>query len=168
MNRINLLARTPRFPTRLLQMRRSWGIWHVLAEGKGAYPGSTLPDLCQQDLVEVEVVRVFFSLLNLDWQEKIFVKLVSWTSDSFFTWYEYSRVSFFSVSVWFLSFHHVVCPENWALWRVRLFSLWPPPPCSLSGHDKFSRQFSVYSVPLRDGLLSPPVEGCLCKWWAAK
>lgn len=45
--------------------------------GKGSYHTGTLPDLLLWDLVEARVVRNFFSLLNLYWQKKISVKLVS-------------------------------------------------------------------------------------------
>lgn len=58
----------------------------------------------------------------------------------------------FCLSVWFLSFHLVICPNILALWLVRIFSLWllssractcQGAPCSLLGYDKLSREFPV-------------------------
>lgn len=64
-------------------MKRFWVIWHRLADGKASYHVHTHTlTLCLQEPVEVKVVRIFFSLLNLDRQEKIFVGLVSWASNS--------------------------------------------------------------------------------------
>ena len=75
-----LTGGNPVLPQEVLQMRRSWGVWHRPAEAKDSYYFSSPPDLCLQDLVEEKMVRIFFFKFRLE--GKIFMKLVSLASDS--------------------------------------------------------------------------------------
>lgn len=123
--------------------------------------------------MEAKVVRNSFSLLNLDWQKRTFVKLVSWRSTSWLlgdcSWFCFSLSGFSHFVLLFVL-------RTWPYDQWGIFSLAPNiqgftcqgAPCSLFGQHKLPRVFCACPVPCRHGLLYLPDEWCTCIWWAAR
>lgn len=118
----------------------------------------------------------YFSLLNLGWQEKIFVKLVSWASDSWLLGMNTHGFCFSLFLSGFSPFTLFYVLRAWPHDKWEYIS-WHPPtrgctcrgtPCSLSGQRSSQGVFCVHPVPPRDDLLSPPAARCKCIWQATE